>query len=219
MNEVKPLWARRRGQVILGAAAILLAGVIGLLVVRGHPAIDERWMTAAIAARGPGWDVVALTLNYLGGGLIGAVVVPILVTLALARWRGWWQAAYFLVASAASALVVQVLKAVFDRARPEDMLVVSDPGSFPSGHTANAATIAVAMGLLFPRWWVWLAGAGYTVLMAVSRTYLGAHWLTDTLGGMLVGAGVAVLVWAAFGDRLADSGQQPADDPGVAGQE
>jgi len=216
VEQVRPLWARRRPQVIVGTAAILLAGLVGLLVVRFHPAIDERWMTAAVETRGPVWDVLALGLNYLGGGVIGVLVVPVLGTLALWRWCGRWQAAYFLVASAASALVVQVLKAVFGRARPEDMLVVADPGSFPSGHTANAATIAVAMGLLFPRPWVWIVGAVYTILMALSRTYLGAHWVTDTLGGVLVGAGVAVLVWAAFGDRLAVSGAEPGDDPGLA---
>lgn len=216
MDEIKPLWARRRAQIFLGTAAILLAGLIGLLVARSHPALDERWMTAAIAVRGPAWDGLALALNSLGGGVLGVLVVPILGTVALALWRGRWQAAYFLVASAASALVVQALKALFGRSRPEDILVLADPGSFPSGHTANAATIAVAMGLLFPRLWVWIVGAGYTVVMALSRTYLGAHWLSDTLGGILIGAGVAIAVWAAFGDLLADSTPQRRDDPGGA---
>jgi membrane-associated phospholipid phosphatase len=34
--------------------------------------------------------------------------------------------------------------------------------------------------------------------MALTRTYLGAHWFTDTVGGLLVGAGVALVLWAAF---------------------
>ncbi len=43
-----------------------------------------------------------------------------------------------------------------------------------------------------------MVGAVYTVGMMLSRTYVGAHWISDTVGGMLVGAGVAVIVWAPF---------------------
>ena len=46
------------------------------------------------------------------------------------------------------------------------------------------------------------SGAVYTVLMAISRTYLGAHWLSDTIGGLLVGAGVALLLWAVLATPL-----------------
>ena len=77
-----------------------------------------------------------------------------------------------------------------------------DFGSFPSGHSSNAALVATALGIIFMRTWVWVAGAVYTVLMMLSRTYLGAHWISDTIGGMLVGAGVAVIVWAPFANKL-----------------
>ena len=55
-----------------------------------------------------------------------------------------------------------------------------------------------AIWVLFPRVWVAIVGAAWVLLMAFSRTYLGAHWLSDTLGGMLVGASAALLVAAAF---------------------
>ncbi len=205
---------------MIGALAVLFAGLLGLWVIRATPAVDERWLHFAVGLRGPGWDELALGLNYLGGGLLGVLVVPLTGTALLAWLAGRGPAAFFLAASAASALAVQVLKAVFGRARPEEILVAADPGSFPSGHTANAATIAVVMAILFPRLWVWVAGALYTAVMALSRTYLGAHWLTDTLGGILVGAGMAVLVWAAVAARLLpgpDSAQR-RHHPGVAGQ-
>ena len=112
-----------------------------------------------------------------------------------------WGAVFVLAASAGSALVVQVIKGMFGRARPEDMIVVSDHGSFPSGHTANAATIAtiaVVLAIIFPRVWVMVAGGMWVVLMAISRTHLSAHWLSDTAGGALIGAGAAFVVAAAF---------------------
>ena len=86
--------------------------------------------------------------------------------------------------------------------RPADILITIDTGSFPSGHVANAAVIAVALGVIVPVAWVWVLGALYTALMALSRTYLGAHWLSDTVGGVLVGAGVALMVWALFAEPL-----------------
>ena len=49
---------------------------------------------------------------------------------------------------------------------------------------------------------MWVAGAAYTVLMMLSRTYLGAHWLTDTIGGAILGAALAVLVWCLFATRI-----------------
>jgi membrane-associated phospholipid phosphatase len=67
---------------------------------------------------------------------------------------------------------------------------------------ANAATLAVVIGIVLRRGWVWAAGIFYTILMMLSRTYLGAHWVSDTIGGVLVGAGVAVIVWAPFALRL-----------------
>src|SRR5690606_28731516 len=113
-----------------------------------------------------------------------------------------WGAAYFLVAEVASVAFVQVLKHLVGRARPEDILVLSDFGSFPSGHVANAATVAMALFVLFPRVWTAVAGAAWVVLMAFSRTYLGAHWLSDTVGGALIGAAAALLVAAAFAKPL-----------------
>ncbi len=173
-----------------------MAALLGLVIMArsdGSPfEFDEEWAEDVFEARGPVGDVFAFFMNDLGGGVFGVFVVPIVIAVVLLICRRPWGALYFIVASAASAGVVQLLKNLFGRARPEDILVHSDFGSFPSGHVANAATIAVAIGVIVPIVWVWIAGAAYTVLMAVSRTYLGAHWLSDTLGGLLVGAGVAL---------------------------
>ncbi|MFF2371114.1 phosphatase PAP2 family protein [Agromyces sp. NPDC058110] len=192
----------RRAPLIAGISAVVIGALLGLVIaVRagGLPlGVDEEWSLELAEAHSAWADAFALFMNMLGGGIVGVVVVPVGITVVLLVLRRPWAALYFALASAASALVVQLLKTLYGRPRPEDMMVASDFGSFPSGHVANAATIAVALGVIVPRVWVWVAGTVYTVLMAISRTYLGVHWLTDTIGGALVGAGVALVLWAAF---------------------
>lgn len=196
----------RRVPLVSGAAAVVIAILLGVLVMaRAGTApfdLDEEWAEDLVELRGPIGDVFAFGMNALGGGLVAVFVVPSVTAIVLLLARRPWAALYFIVASALSAGVVQLLKQSFRRARPEDILVVSDTGAFPSGHVSNAATIALAISVIVPTIWVWAAGAAYTVLMAVSRTYLGAHWVTDTIGGALVGAGVALVLWALFATQL-----------------
>lgn len=186
-----------------------------LLVVREAPgSLDQEWMDDLLEERGPWWDVPALLLDWIGGHVVGIVIVPVAMVIWLLALRRPWAAGFSLVAAIVSAAVVQLLKTLFDRARPELMLVASDEGSFPSGHVANAATIAVVVALVFGlgsdrRWWIWLVALGYVVAMALSRTYLGVHWLTDTIGGALIGAGIAVALWAPIADRLSAEPRSP----------
>ena len=149
-------------------------------------------------------------MNFLGGGWFGVFVVPIGIAVILLIVKKPWSALYFVVATVVSAGLVQLLKSLFGRARPMDILVTADFGSFPSGHVANAATMAVTLAILLQRRWVWAAGAAYVVLMLLSRTYLGAHWLSDTIGGLLLGAAVAVLLWAPLASRLQKEWSAPA---------
>ncbi|AXH35161.1 PAP2 family protein [Humibacter sp. BT305] len=205
-EDVVPVVVARRWPVVSAIVAVLLVLLLGgLLLLRQGAApfeIDTEWMDEIIEHRSPVWEVPSLVMNTLGGGWIAIILVPVLAIAALLVFRRRWAALYLALALAVSAGVVQILKNVVGRTRPPDMLVTSDYGSFPSGHTANAATLTVVFGLVFWRLWVWLAGVAYTILMLLSRTYLGAHWLTDTLGGMVLGAGLAILIWAPFALRL-----------------
>ena len=97
--------------------------------------------------------------------------MPLGGAIALIIVKRPWSAAYFLTAEAVSAGGVQVLKHLFGRVRPEDIIVVSDYGSYPSGHVANAATLATAAVVLFPRVWVVLVGApGCSSWRSAART-------------------------------------------------
>lgn len=190
---------------VTGGGLIVLTCLLGLWVLlRGNDpfAVDAAW-NAWIAT----WRVSTVTtfgyvMGWVGGGWFGVFAVPIGGTVALLLLRRRWSAVFFLAAEIVSAGLVQVLKHVFGRARPEDILIITDYGSFPSGHTANAATLAAAAVVLFPRLWVVIVGAAWIVLMAFSRTVLHAHWLSDTLGGALIGVGAVLVVAAVMLPRI-----------------
>jgi undecaprenyl-diphosphatase len=204
ISEPRARRVARLWPLVSGGTAVALALALGVIVgLRANPyGFDAEWLEELVEHRSPLWDVPAYVMSFLGGGWFGVMVVPLGVAITLLVARKPWSALYFVLASALSAGIVQLLKSLFARARPEQILVAADFGSFPSGHVANAATISVALAILLQRRWVWFAAAAWTVLMIFSRTYLGAHWLSDTIGGLLLGGAVAVLVWAPFALRL-----------------
>jgi len=196
----------KRWPLISGGIAVLLVLALGAIILyRGGNLpfeFDAEWMEELVEHRSPFWEVPALLMDHIGGGIIGVFIVPILIIVVLWVLKRFWAALYFAVSVIVSAGLVQLLKNTFDRPRPEEILITADFGSFPSGHVANAATTAVVLGFIVRRLWVWAAGLIYTIVMLLSRTYLGAHWLSDTFGGLLLGAAVAVIVWAPLAHRL-----------------
>ena len=205
-TDQKTRRVQRFWPLVSAFAVLVVAVLIGALVMlrgAGNPlGFDTEWMDEIVEHRSPVWEIPSLAMNYLGGGVIGVFVVPIAIIVGLCLFRRFWAALYFAAATILSAGLVQLLKGIFGRARPEEILVHADFGSFPSGHVANATTMAVVLAIILRRGWVWIAGVVYVVLMLLSRTYLGAHWLSDTFGGLLLGAGVAVIVWAPIANRL-----------------
>jgi undecaprenyl-diphosphatase len=206
--------------LLAAVLALLLAGVLAAVIFYREQdksfGFELEWMNALVRHRDEFLTAVALVFNALGGGWIAIFVVPVGVAVLLLALRRPWAALYSVIAAAGTAGVVQLLKQLLGRARPEDILVTADYGSFPSGHSANAAALAVVLGLVFARAWVWAVGAAYTVAMMLSRTYLGAHWISDTVGGLLVGAGVAIIAWCLLVRRMDAELQRRRDLSGSA---
>jgi len=204
------LLARPRQAAVLTAAVVAVTAVVFALAA-GHGTlariqrIDDAWLRLMISGRTPPLTVIAKVFNVLG---LVYVTLPVRIALAgfLALHRRWWHLAAFASAIVLSEALIGSLKGVYDRARPPGSLVATSGASFPSGHAiAASVTVVAAVIALVPagrRRTVWGAAAvAFSVVMGLSRAYLGAHWLSDATAGILLGTSCA-LVTALVADQF-----------------
>jgi undecaprenyl-diphosphatase len=154
----------------------------------GSPAIQD-------AAR----DVTAL------GGVTVLSLLTVSAGLFLAL-SGKKHMALFLLGSVAGGMLVSILlKDAFGRPRPDLVphAAYASNSSFPSGHSMMSAVTYLVLGALLARSqqrkllkaYFLLTAVFVTVLVGVSRVYLGVHWPTDVLAGWTAGAVWALLCW------------------------
>jgi MFS family permease len=205
-----PRLPRFRSPNRLTTALALLAPIplVGLLVAHTRVAELDAWLFGAINDLGPGpeWLWTALdphTRNYvllilfaLGAA---ALTAPRRVPLVLGTVFGSALLAFALL---------EAIYAVYDRPRPEETVdgwssleghTWAHLNSFPSGHMAITAALAVSTALLFPR--LRHALWAYVAVVAFTRVMFGAHFPLDVLAGTALGTGSALLVVLAF-DRV-----------------
>ena len=190
--------------VLAVSTALLTLGVVlgGLLLadVRLPPFqnLDDAWARWITSLRSPFWDGLNVFLNL--AGYRGVLVLHGLLVAALLLRKRPQMAIFATAAGLAVLILTQILKAGIFRDRPDNTVVLTDTGSFPSGHVASTAAFLVAVALLAGRTWAGvLAGLGVLIMM-VSRTYLSAHWMTDTVGSVCFAVPVVLLLWLFFQD-------------------
>lgn len=70
--------------------------------------------------------------------------------------------------------------------------------SFPSGHAQNSSTIFTSLILFIKKRWIIIVSIIMTILVCLSRIYLGVHYPSDVLVGLIIGIGLALLLHFLF---------------------
>jgi undecaprenyl-diphosphatase len=188
-----------RVRLLLAVLVSSIAGFALLAVGYNHDplATIDGEVADWVASDLPTWvEWLARPFSWLGGW-IGLTALGVGATILLARERAWVDLAFLATAFLGAQLVVSLLKAWFDRPRPDVGSTVPLPESaaFPSGHaTAGVATLGALAFLAAERLpsrrarvWLWSVVAVAGVAVGLSRIALNVHYVTDVLAGWCLG--------------------------------
>jgi membrane-associated phospholipid phosphatase len=194
------------------AGAILLGGLIALSVLGwlfgetteavvdrdDIAAVDDpvtRWL---VANRQPWLTATMRVVTQLGSAWF--VVVLLVIVTGLLWWyqRPWAEVVVVPVSSVGAAVLVTIVKLAIARPRPSvgEIVATASGFSFPSGHSAQAVACYGALAWLIAHLTVtrrstiaaWAGAALVALAIGFSRLYLGVHWLSDVVGGFVLGA-------------------------------
>ena len=126
------------------------------------------------------------------------VCITIVISTLLAGWvkrakKRILKGSQLLVTFLTSFIIIKALKYLIGRNRPYitynflDKLAQAESLSFPSGHTFEAFAFSTAVALLFKNPWLRIFIFTWAVLVGISRMILGMHYISDVIGGVILG--------------------------------
>lgn len=209
--------ARRLELKVLAGAAIIALAAIALVVLTGA-VLDgttqgfDEWVLRAFRESanaddplGPPWfEEMVRDISALGSTIVLTLAVLTVVGYLLIV-QAPQKAAFLLATACAGTLLNRILKLGVGRPRPDVVThgtyVANE--SFPSGHSANSAIVYLLLGMMLARIqisypakvYIFMVCALLTVMVGLSRIYLGVHWPTDVIAGWVLGTGWALVSW------------------------
>jgi membrane protein DedA with SNARE-associated domain/membrane-associated phospholipid phosphatase len=202
--------------LLLGAVLLLAAGwlFLGVLedVLSHDPLVQVDLAVFHLLQNLRTASVDRLMIVFTEMGSVG-VLLPLAIAVALwLLWsRSWRTAAYWIGVTAFSEVLVQLLKFTLGRRRPLDLYTGVEQFSFPSGHAVVSTVMLGFLAFLLARRQTMSTRLAigtmvglYVTLVAFSRLYLGAHWLSDVIGGISLGVAWIAVVAVVYTQRGVD---------------
>ena len=190
------------GAIIAIIATIGFAELAERVLAGGTQAFDVAVLQWLHEHQHPLLTQLMVEMTYLGTGTVVIVVVGV-AALFLWHTEHKHSARLLLAATIGNILLNGALKFVYHRARPTvfEWQTSAVSSSFPSGHAMSATVVygTVAYLLMRLQKHAWARGLTFgtavllILLICLTRLYLGVHYPSDVLGGIVVG-----LAWASF---------------------
>lgn len=217
-----------RRAIVLSVAGLFASGLVGAAFALWVQSSGD-WRTGLSWERALLLDIdhsVPVAFDWLMLGLpwtgTNLTLMPILSAFSLWLWRRKRRgelALHLMTVTTGSLILNAALKALFDRPRPDlwPHRGQYQWASYPSGHAIVGVSVIFTLALMLYRerrwWWPFVVVACVLVLNLYSRLYLGVHWPTDILGGLVVGVVWLAVTQYAFRRLERDTIVQHAREP------